>query len=168
MCSPSAVASLSLSPTKLIVGTYEGLIHIFGMQQLLHGSTNALDMKISEVLRAHHKSVYSVTWLRGDIGVNGYTSFCPTFVGQTEETVSREFLVCIGYGRHSLVDGKIPSVFRSFTQQRGVCLHGWIIWCIFTCGFYNFDAQVVCLLSWGTWWFFLHSISCTSILCDPH
>lgn len=125
--SPPAVASLCLSPTKLIVGTYEGLIHVFAMQQLLHGSSNALDVKASEVLLAHHKSVYSVAWLRGDIGENGYTSFCPTFVGRTAEPVSREFLVCIGYGRHCLVDGKIPSVFRSFTQQRGVCLHAWII-----------------------------------------
>ena len=114
-----------MSPTKLIVGTYNGLVHIFGLQEFLLGSPCALDMQRSEVLQAHHKSVYSIAWMRGDIDKKGYTSLCPTFMGKTgKKAVPREFLVSVGYGRHSL---KFSSVFQSFVQQRGVCLNVWII-----------------------------------------
>ena len=65
----------------------------------------------------------------GSINCNGRTSFCPTFVGKSAETVPREFLISVGYGRHSVVTPSktTSSIFRSFTLQTGVCLHVWMI-----------------------------------------
>ena len=127
---PLSVSSLALTPTKLVLGTYEGFIHLFCWHQLRSNSSTALDTQQSETLLAHYKCVYSLACMsRGSISHEGLTSLCPTFVGRCTDSVAREFLISVGYGKHSvLVPNKTSnSLFRSLTMQTGVCLHVWII-----------------------------------------
>lgn len=87
-------------------------------------------MRHSETLSAHNKTVYSLICIcGGSVSREGLTSFCPTFVGRCTETISKEFLISVGDGKHPVVvSNKTTScLFRSFTLQAGVCLHVWMI-----------------------------------------
>ena len=107
-----------------MLSTYEGTIHIFDLQHLHSGSLNTQN---SEVLHAHLKGVYSLVWLNGGIGENGYTTFCPTFIGKAKSFVSREFLVSVGYGKHSFFSERLSSSLKSSVQLRGVYVNMWMI-----------------------------------------
>lgn len=126
----SPVSTLTLTPTKLVLGTYDGLIHLFCWLQIRSSSSLSLDIKHSESLSAHNKAVYSLICVcSGSVSQEGLTSFCPTFVGRCIETIPKEFLISVGYGKHSVVPSSknTSSLFKSLTLKAGVCLHVWMI-----------------------------------------
>lgn len=126
----SPVSTLTLTPTKLVLGTYDGLIHLFCWLQIRSSSCPSLDLKYSESLSAHNKAVYSlISVCGGSVSREGKTSFCPTFVGRSTETIPKEFLISVGYGKHSVVASNktTSSLFRSLTLQTGVCVRVWMV-----------------------------------------
>ena len=123
------MSSLTLTPSKLVLGTYEGLIYLFDWHTLRQTSSPVLHTKSSEKLTAHYKCVYSVTCVCGEVTPEGITTMCPTYVGRCASRIQKEFLISVGYGRHSVIAANraTSSLFRSFTLHAGVCLCIWMI-----------------------------------------
>jgi hypothetical protein len=126
-CSNISVSSLALTPTTLVLGTYEGLVHLFSWPEFLSSPPPLLKAQHAQTLLAHHKRVYSVSCVTGGgITTDGLTTFSPTFVGRGPARVSREFLVTVGYGKHPVILAT-SSLFRSLTLSAGVCLNVWML-----------------------------------------
>ena len=126
----STVSCLTLTPSKIVVGTYEGLIHLFSWPNFKSSTSPILESQNSNTLLAHHKRVYSVACMTGGaVTAAGTTTFCPTFVGRCSSDVPRDFLISVGYGKYSVVaDTRVTgSVFRSFHLHSGVCLYVWMV-----------------------------------------
>ena len=124
-----SVSCLTVTRTKLVLGTYQGLIHLFDWHQFCSSSPASLQAADSETLLSHHKSVYSVSCVTGgNITPNGLTTFTPTFVGRSQTAVSKEFLISVGNGKHPVIraSSTTTGLFRSFTLTGAVCLNVWM------------------------------------------
>lgn len=112
------------TPTKLVTGTYDGVVCLYDMEEILSTDTHSLSHVNSENLRAHFTTVYSLIYLEGSVSSNGLTSIFPTFIGRTEKPTSEEFLVTIGYGRGN---PELPGPLRTTLQPKGTALNVWLI-----------------------------------------
>lgn len=109
----------------MVVGTYEGLIHVFNWHKFKSSTSSVLQTHESDTLLAHYKRVYSVACMTGGgITAEGITTFCPTFVGRSTKNVSRDFLISVGYGKYPFVANTRG---RSFSVHAGVYLCVWMI-----------------------------------------
>ena len=125
-----AVSSLTLTPTQLVLGTYEGLIHLFSWSQFLSTTPHTLRASQSQTLLSHHKAVYTVSCVSsGGVTTDGLTPFTPTFVGRASDWASKEFLVSVGYGKHPVImtSKKTAGLFRSLLLSAAVCLNVWMV-----------------------------------------
>ena len=119
-----------MTPSRLVLGTYQGHIHLFDWHRFHSTRAATLRAEDSESLLSHDKAVYSVVCVAGGtISPNGLTTFTPTFVGKSQTTVSKEFLISVGNGKHPVITANktTTGLFRSFTLTGSVCLNVWMI-----------------------------------------
>ena len=128
--SPPPVSSMTVTPTKLVLGTYKGLIHLFNWPQIISNPPTTLSAAQSDTLLSHHNAVYTVSSITGGgITTDGLTTLTHTFVGRSSDWVSREFLVSVGYGKHPVImtNKRTADLFKSLMLSSGVCLNVWMI-----------------------------------------
>ena len=64
----------------------------------------------------------------GGTTTNGLTTFTPTYVGRSQTSVSKEFLISVGNGKHPVIreNNTTTGLFRSFSLTGAVCLNVWM------------------------------------------
>lgn len=78
-------------------------------------------------LKAHVRTVYSLSSFKTLVTPQGCTSTFPTFVGRAQEDLERELLISIGYGRgYPELRGE-SKTFTSFCQQGGCYVNTWFL-----------------------------------------
>ena len=119
-----AAASVLITSSKLAIGTYEGEVYVFSMDELLEKKPTDPVM-----LKAHIRTVYSLATAKAVLTPDGFTSVFPTFLGRARENVECELLISIGYGRgYPEPPGEPKSkAFSSFNQQSGCYINTWFL-----------------------------------------
>ena len=120
------VASFTLSPTKLLIGTYEGKVLLFDTEKLLKNESTVQTFSSQQVkeLQGHFFAVYSLLCVKGHINTDGTTSFFPTFIGKPKESLPQEFLVSIGFGKGHK---ELAKIFKGSVAKDGTYINTWLL-----------------------------------------
>ena len=120
------VSSFTLSPTKLLIGTYDGKILLCDTEKLLNNESTVQTFSSQPVkeLRGHWFAVYSLLCVKGHISTDGTTSFFPTFIGKPNESLPQEFLVSIGFGKGHK---ELAKIFKGSVAKEGTYINTWLL-----------------------------------------
>jgi len=115
-----------LSPTKLLIGTYDGEILLCDTEKLLNNESTVQTFSSQPVeeLRGHCYTVYSLLCVNGHINTDGTTSFFPTFIGKVNEPIQQEFLVSIGFGKGHK---ELTNIFKGSVVKEGTYINAWLL-----------------------------------------
>ena len=126
LSSTSLVSCFALSCSHFMVGTYQGAIHLFDADTVLNGPHESLGFILSQSLTAHSGTVFHILSMEGGLDEDGFTSYFPTFMGRSQQSLQAKFLVSFGYGFSPYSRRGTAKVYGD-QHPKGTYINAWMI-----------------------------------------